>query len=561
MGAGIRVEQVNLNNFSKIFLLRGDVPYVIDKNYIIGIFGMMTLDDLEEMGLVTRSREKQKLIDEVNICNDLYDNAIQGTGIGEYFPTAMNDFRTAIDTAYARRTETDPEKLMGAWRELVEAKDLFLKSVVTAEGVLFDNKWYGPELPPPSLELDGIEWVTVTIRDGYWISFEPIPANWPDPTLIYLRGLFYNDTIYTRESLPAPFISYTKVPGVIYDDIWFGEAQSDAITLEGYLQKPIDWVETDYYYSAANPPEIPEDGEVAAMNDIDITYLPANKEELLNVVAVIANSTLSANTKTTTGMYTMKGSQIKFIPTGTDVGVFKANMEIHPNATKRVYQSDGVTEVTTGPVDSTMIFRTISERGSVTRDFSMLVLEYYDQRATTEQVRIGDTVYGIAPDPAVPNWVPVKILNDKYYVSMVPIDTDNYPDARDYIQLWGIYNESDTRFYTREWVPYTILDQGTEKVNGTYWNNKWYGEYDNDALILSSYLTTPVGFAKSLYEYHTAEPPTIPEDGYVWYGLLQDYTTMPNDTDELKQYFNVVAKAIVEGTNLAYGIIDGGFYQ
>lgn len=282
---GIRTEQVDLDNFAKIFLLKKDIGLYINPEMVVDVISSLTEEQKEELGLASTPDSRKRLKQLIDRCLAFLAISVTGTDPGEYPQAAVTKFTADIEEAKKHiygTAEQNDAAYDALWQDFLD----FLRSVHMEEGVKIGDKWYGYT---PSAE-DAVEWVPVKLLRGkYYISLEPIPADFPNASsYTWLYGVYFGGQIYSRVDRPSDLVLYPWIDGSIYSLTWFGGDKTNSQELTAYLKKELGYVRSRFPYMAANPPFIPEDGYVWVGREENLPKLPPTVSDLkfyLNCVA------------------------------------------------------------------------------------------------------------------------------------------------------------------------------------------------------------------------------------------------------------------------------------
>jgi hypothetical protein len=549
LSMAIRIEQLDINNISKYFLLQTDF-----KDLLVSTLGAMTDDEKNALGIGgSVIPEKSQLKSLIDACNTLVTTAIPGFALGQYYQKAIDDFKTAIATATEALTASI-QTMVDATNTLFAARTVFNLSQVTANGVLSGGKWYG--LVP--LADNSYPWVPVKVFNGtYWVSTEAIDPYHPVANeLVQLYGVYVpsQNNIYTRFGLPSNILGQgaKQVEGALYGDIWFGSNQQEADILSTYLGRTIDLIVSDYEHVDANPPVIPVSGDAWYGRNEDMQFLPPTSDEctrIMNIVAALGTDQQqqpsdgpSHNTTITSILYTVDQTNhtISNIPDGKTVTDVIGALTIPTGATVALKNTSGVA-VTSGPVADNFVLNVTAEDGVSVATYTLYVNDVIvTPTDPSAPVTIGNNYYSITPPPAGSNlnWIPTKIVG-KTFISMAPIPLA-FPNASTLSSLVGTYVPATNTVYTRHQLSQDCVDAGIKKEDGALYNSIWFGANDVSN-TMTGYLGTTVYYVQSAYKHVDANPPLIPVAGDAWYGSSDYLSFLPQQVTDLNNIFNCVA--------------------
>jgi hypothetical protein len=547
----IRIEQLDMNNIGKYFLLKKDFKPLLKE-----VLASLTEDEKEDLGIggavIPEKSQLKALIAE---CEALVLNAVIGYSVGQYYQSAIDNFKSEIALGKSALTASIPN-MVSATDKLYSAKATFALCKVTANGVLSGGKWYGTQ----PLTDDLYPWVPVKVIAGkYWVSTELVDPNHPVASeLRHLYGVYVpsQNKIYTRFSLPSDItgLGVQQVEGGLYGQIWFGSSQAEADILGTYLNKHIDIIVSQYRYVDAKPPVIPEAGYAWYGKAEEMTFLPPTITELkriLNAVAALGidsvdegnGGQLSNNTMLSSIVFSVDNSAktISNIPEGKTVENLLAAITKPTGSTVVVKNTSGV-PVTTGLLADNFTVGVTAEDNVTTAVYTVYVTEVSAPPTTdyTQPQIIGTNYYGPTPPPANSGltWVPTKVVGTTY-ISNSPIPLA-YPNYSKLSWLVGTYVPSNNTVYTRHELSQEAVTAGLKKIDGGLYNGIWFASTD-DSVKLTEYLGKEVYYVTSQYRQITANPPLIPESGYAWYGAADYMSFLPKTVTDLKNYLNCVA--------------------
>lgn len=285
---GLRTEQVDLDNFAKIFLLKKDIGLFLNNELIIKVIGSLTEEEKETLGLMPVPDARKKLKQLIEQSKELLAESVVGSDPDQYPQWAVDEFTGRIAEAETKIFGTADEN-EAAYKKLWQDYLDYLRAVVVEEGVELDGKWYS--YTPPA-EDSGLEWVPVKLLKGkYWISLVDIPPTFPNASsYVWLYGVYFGAQIYSRENHPEDLKFYPWIDGTVYQERWFGGDRLNSKELKSYLRKEIAFTWSTFPYMAANPPFIPEDGFVWVGHEEEMGLLPTTKQDLafyFNAVAAM----------------------------------------------------------------------------------------------------------------------------------------------------------------------------------------------------------------------------------------------------------------------------------
>jgi hypothetical protein len=540
----IRIEQLDMNNISKYYLLKKDL-----KPLLLEIISSLSEEEKEELGIGgNMSPEKTQLKALINQCETAVASASIGYNVGEYFPTTVEKLQNEIDIARTALNATTQD-MIDATSRLYNAKLVFDLGKITENGVLSNGKWYG--IRP--LDDSNYEWIPVKIfANKYWVSTHPIDTNHPLANqLVHLYGLYVPtvNKIYTRFSLPDDIL-IPKVDGALYNDIWFGASIDGSTTIGQYLGKEVYFIKSTYQYVEANPPLIPESGEAWYGDAEDMTFLPPTSAECKRVLNIVASlgaeppKEKSSEAKVTSTQFIVdEGTKtISGINEGTTVEQLLTGISPSVGSTVVVKDVAG-TNVTSGILVDGYELVITSEDASNVVTYVVQVEEGTEPGDPSvdpsEPVTIGSSYYSVEkPTDSSLTWVPTKVVGDTVISPQALPST--FPNKENLTHIMGLYEPATNKVYTRFELTQDVINSGITKVDGALYNDIWFGTTDVSP-TLGTYLGKEVFFIPSEYKYVEENPPLIPESGDAWYGDAENISYLPEQVAILKSTFNCVA--------------------
>ena len=593
----IGVEQLDIKNIAKIFLLKDQLGSEIAsedfKSYIKSALESFTEEDWDEIreNIFPSSDEKKALRSTIDELKALLAESQVGIRPGQYTEYSVNVLSSAIINAEsAIRNQKDESvedrQLMLMTRALLlNAKDRFLNSVITEDGYLIDNVWYGSKnlLGSNGKIKDGkpvkYDWVPVKIiNDTYYVSLEPIHDEYfGKSNLTYIRGLWMiadgKEIIITRDQFPTN-LGIEIVEGVIFNGYMYA-ADEDLVyapLVSAYLGKPINIAPCRFNGSTNNVGEATSAYLQYTSNFSDI-FTNISVEDAQNIFKVIGEgirvSTLHsmsksyASAKPNSGIYVDNNNNVI-----TGVGEFTASLgEEIKNLLCFADEADVLVDIEIDdasieedPKVVGIIISVQSKNAVTTHTFTLCEdLVLVDNDADNIKGKYYSKYHPV--DKSL-NWIPTYIIDNKYYISPEPIDENNilYKTNENLIHIVGILDEASGIIYTRYNLEGHELTLNTGKyrlkaVNGGYYNGYWFGANIGDAGQLSNYIKymqifrdkefgdgCEVGFVKSEFKlYQPNSNINSVEKEYFWQGSENDVIKLPDKRSLCKFYLDVIA--------------------
>ena len=593
----IGVEQLDIKNIAKIFLLKDQLGSEIAsedfKSYIKSALESFTEEDWDEIreNIFPSSDEKKALRSTIDEVKALLSESQVGIRPGQYTEYSVNVLSSAVISAEsAIRNQKDESvedrQLMLMTRALLlNAKDRFLKSVITEDGYLINDVWYGSKnlLGSNGKIKDGnpvkYDWIPVKIiNDTYYVSLEPIHDEYfGKANLTYIRGLWMiadgKEIIITRDKFPAS-LGIEIIEGVIYNNYLYA-ADEDLVyapLISSYLEKPINIAPCRFNGSTDNIGESTSAYLQYTANFTDLfTNISIEDAQLIfkvipegiRVSTLYSSSRSYVSAKLNSGLYVDNNNNVI-----TGVGTFTPSLG--EEIKNRLCFADGSdvlidVEIADGSIEedvkvSNIIISVQSENTYTTHTFTLCEdLVLIDNDADTIKGKYYSKYHPVNKDL---EWIPTYIIDNKYYISPEPIDENNivYKANENLIHIVGILDEERGIIYTRYNLEGHELTLNTGKyrlkaVNGGYYNGYWFGANIGDASQLSNYIKympifkdkefgdgCKVGFVKSEFKlYQPNSNVSSVENEYFWQGSEHDVIKLPDKRSLCKFYLDVIA--------------------